>query len=180
MKYRGCLLVLAGVIFFSGCSSLNYPGYEQVYVPLNAGVKDASFLSSGEMEIAQDIIKARSKAGDASLKPLRLSRGLSYAAKQSALQVAEAGRKETAPKAAALVERVDKFGKVTGNVAELISHGYSPRVVVEQLMKTENSPQGEGTGLYFLDPGYTVMGVGCTGDFYPICAITFAGDFEEP
>lgn len=180
MKCRDYLILLAGIIFFSGCSSLTYPGYQQVYVPLNAGVKDAAFLSSGEMEIAQDIIKARSKAGDVSLKPLRLSRGLSYAAKQSALQVADAGRKETAPKTVTLVERVEKFGKVTGKVVEVVSHGYSPRIVVEQLMKQENVPQDEGPGPYFLDPGYTVMGVGCTGDFYPICAITLATDFEEP
>lgn len=171
-------LLLPGMIFLSGCSSLNSPGYERVYVPFNAGVKDASFLSSSEMEIAQDMTKARTKAGEGSLKPLRLSRGLSFAAKQRALEVADTGEKE---ELLSLMERVRRFGKVKGNVAELVSHGYSPRVVVEQLMKQENVQEGKKVEQpYFLDPGYTVMGVGCTGDFYPICAITFATDFEEP
>jgi uncharacterized protein YkwD len=180
MKCRDYLVLLAGIIFFSGCSSLNYPGYEQVSVPLNAGVTDASFLSSGEMEIAQDIIKARSKSAEAAANPLRLSRGLSFAAKQRAVQVADAGRKESPSQSMTLMERVERFGKVKGRVVEVVSHGYSPRIVVEQLMKQENAPEAAGHGPYFLDPAYTVMGVGCTGDFYPICAITLATDFEEP
>lgn len=179
MKYTYfCALVLLGTIFFSGCSSLSLPGYEQVYVPLNLGVKDASFLSPGEMEIAQDVTKARANSSE-EFKPLRLSKGLSLAARQKALEIADMGRKENAPQAKPLMSRVGHFGKVKGSVAELVSHGYSPRIVVEQLMKKESAQKGEGPEAYFLDRRYTTMGVGCTGDFYPICVLTFATDFEE-
>ena len=181
MNYRYCCAVfLLGMFFAAGCSSMNRPDYEQVYVPLNTGVKDPSFLSSGEMEIVQDIIKARSKAGGVSLAPLKLSRGLSFAAKESATESADAGSKKKAPAPQPLMDRVQRFGKVKGSVAELVSHGYSQRIAVDQLMKQDTIQQGEKPELYFLDPKYTVAGVGCTGDFYPICAITFATDFEEP
>ena len=159
---------------------MNSPGYEPVFVPLNTGVKDASFLSSGEREIVQDMIKARSKAGGGSLQPLRLSKGLSFAAKQKAIEAADTGQKENAPEPQPLMSRVQRFGKVKGSVAELVSHGYPQRIVVDQLMKQETAQEGEQPELYFLNPQYTVAGVGCTGDFYPICVITFATDFEEP
>ncbi len=164
----------------AGCSSMNGPGYEHVYVPLNTGVKDTSFLSSGEMEIVEDMVKARSKAGDGSLKPLRLSKGLSFAARQKAVEVADKGQKENTPKPQPFMSRVQRFGKVKGSFAELVSHGYPQRIVVEQLMKQENTPEGEKLELYFLNPEYTVAGVGCAGDLYPICAIAFATDFKEP
>jgi hypothetical protein len=150
-----------------------------VYVPLNTGVKDTSFLSSGELEIVHDMIKARSRAGDGSLKVLRLSMGLSFAAKQKAVETADPGRKENAPVPQLLMARVQKFGKVKGSVAELVSHGYPARIVVGQLMKPDSVPNGEKPDVYFLDARYTVAGVGCTSDFYPICVLTFATDFEE-
>lgn len=172
------MVALLGTLF--GCSSMYWPGYEQVYVPLNAGIRDSSFLSPGEMEIAQDITKARAKAGDGSIKALRLSKGLSFAARRGALEVANTGQKENAPEPQPLMQRVQTFGKVKGSVAELVSHGYPQRIVVEELMKPENVRKGEQAEPYFLDPKYTVMGVGCTGSFYPICTITLATDFEEP
>jgi uncharacterized protein YkwD len=174
------MIVLLGMFLAAGCSTVNWPGYESVYVPLNTGVKDASFLSSGELEIVHDMLKARAKAGDGSLKPLRLSRGLSFAAKQKAVETADTGQKENAPSPQPLMARVQRFGKVTGSVAELVSHGYPQRIVVDQLMKPDSPPDGEKPDIYFLDPRFTVAGVGCTGDFYPICVLTFATDFEEP
>lgn len=180
MKYRYLFaLLLPGMVLLSGCSTLNWPGSEQVYVPLNTGVGDASFLSSGEMEIAGDITKARVNSSE-ELKPLKLSKGLSFAARQRALELADRRLKDNAPGPQPLMDRIKRFGKVKGSAAELVSHGYSPRIVVEQLMKRENAQKGEVPEPYFLDPKYTVMGVGCTGDFYPICTITFATDFEEP
>ena len=88
------IIFLLGAFFAAGCSTVNWPGYEPVYVPLNTGVKDTSFLSSGELEIVHDMIKARSRAGDGTLKVLRLSMGLSFAAKQKAVETADPGRKE--------------------------------------------------------------------------------------
>lgn len=178
-RYYGALFLL-GMFCAAGCSSMISPGYESVNVPLNTGVKDASFLTSGEMEITQDIIKARSRSAGAPLTPLKLSKGLSFAAKQGAIEAADKGQKENAPPPQPLMVRVQRFGKVKGDVAELVSHGYSQRIVVDQLIKSENEEKGTKPDIYFLDPKYTVMGVGCTGDFYPICALTFATDFEEP
>ncbi len=181
MSYRYCCAIfLLGIFLSAGCSSLGTPGYEKVYVPLNAGVKDASFLSAGEMEIFQDMIKARSGAADRSLKPLKLSRGLSFAARGRAVKIAGAGRKENAPPPRPLMERVLRYGKVKGSAAELISHGYPQRIVVDQLMRQDDVRKDERPELYFLDLQYTVAGVGCTGDFYPVCAMMFATDFEEP
>lgn len=177
---KSCWMIFfLGIFLAAGCSTVNWPGYESVYVPLNAGVKDTSFLSSGELEIMHDMLKIRAKAGDPNLKPLKLSKGLSLAAMQKAVETADTGRKENAPAPQPLMARVQKFGKVTGKVAELVSHGYPQRIVVEQLMKQDSVPKGEKPEIYFLDPQYTVVGVGCTGDFYPICVLTFATDFEE-
>lgn len=180
MNHRHYIAFVILGIFLAGCSSMNWPGYEHVFVPLNAGVADTSFLTSGELEIVHDMIKARSKTGGGSLKPLRLSKGLSFAARQKAIETAATGQKVNAPQPQPLLSRVARFGKVTGSVAELVSHGYPQRIVVEQLMRQENGREGEREDVYFLDPEYTIVGVGCTGDFYPICAITFAQNFEEP
>ena len=179
-KPHRVIIFLLVLIFAAGCSTVNWPGYESVHVPLNTGVRDASFLSPGELEIVHDMIKARLRAGDQSLKPLMLSRGLSFAAKQKAGETAETGRKENAPAPQPLMARVQKFGKVKGGVAELVSHGYPQRIVVEQFMKPDSVPDGEKPDIYFLDARYTVTGVGCTGDFYPVCVLTFATDFAEP
>jgi hypothetical protein len=168
-----------GLFFAAGCSTVNWPGYESVYVPLNTGVKDTSFLSPGELEIVHDMIKARSRARGIALETLRLSKGLSSAAKQKAVEAADTGRKENTPAPQPLMARVQKFGEVKGGVAELVSHGYPQRIVVEQLMKQEPAPDGEKPDVYFLDVRYTVTGVGCTGDLYPVCVLTFATDFRE-
>ncbi len=173
------MIVLLGIFLVTGCSTVNWPGYESVYVPLNTGVADTSLLSSGELEIVHDMLKVRAKSGGAGLKPLKLSKGLSFAAKQKAVETADTGRKENAQAPQPLMARVQKFGKVTGKVAELVSHGYPQRIVVEQLMKPGPVSEGQKPEIYFLDPQYTVVGVGCTGDFYPICVLTFATDFEE-
>lgn len=172
-------LIFIGIVLAAGCSTVNWPGYEPVYVPLNTAVKDTSFLTSGELEIVHDMIKARSKAGDGSLQPLRLSKGLSFAARQRAVELADKGRKEDAPGPQPLMARVQKFGKVRGSVAELVSHGFPQRIVVGELMKQEKVTEGEQPDLYFLDPRYTLTGVGCAGDFYPICVLMFAMEFEE-
>lgn len=179
MKKSCRAFILLGIIFAAGCSTVNWPGYEPVDVPLSAGVRDTAFLTSGELEIVHDMIKARSKTGDGTLQPLRLSKGLSSAAKQRAVELADRSRKEGASGPEALMARVRKFGKVKGRVAEFVSHGFPPRVVVGELMKENKVTEGGRPDVYFLDPEYTITGVGCSGDFYPICVLMFAMEFEE-
>jgi uncharacterized protein YkwD len=164
-----------------GCSSVYpYIGYEPsaVVVTLNEGVRDALFLNSAELEIIQDIEKERVKVPSAAA--LKISRGLSFAAKERALELSRTDRDKRQPQPPKqMMERIRRFGKIEGAAAELVSYGYSPRVVVGEMIKNNLIEEDRGN-LYFMDPKYTVMGVGCTGDFYPICVLMFATDFTEP
>ncbi|MEN6615236.1 MAG: hypothetical protein ABFD12_01640 [Syntrophorhabdus sp.] len=185
MTKKNILIALLAVSFLAGgwgCTSIYpYIGYEPsepVKVTLNEGVRDALFLNSAELEIIQDIGKERAKVPQAA--PLKISRGLSFAAKERAVKLSETERAQRRPQtAAAMMERINRFGKVQGSAAELVSYGYSARVAVHEMIRN-NAMEEEPSVLYFMDPKYTVMGIGCKGDFYPICVMIFSTDFSEP
>lgn len=180
------ILILCVIVSFLtagwGCTSIYpYIGYEPsepVKVTLNEGVRDATFLNSAELEIIQDIGKERAKVPQTA--PLKISRGLSFAAKERALRLSEMEPAKRRPQtASAMMERISRFGKVEGSAAELVSYGYSARIAVHEMIKN-NAMEEEPSVLYFMDPRYTVMGIGCTGQFYPICVMMFSTDFSEP
>jgi len=185
MKKKYCLfmIVFLGFIAIAGCATATSPiGGETVYLPLNEGVKDLSFLSSSEVEILETVNKSRMAGGANTLQPLKISKGLSFAAKE---RTDELDRTTNASRAAEedrerLFERVGKFGTWKGSVAEIASHKYPVSAVVPELMKN-SSATGQQPQPYFMDANFTIVGVGCTsaGIPGPICVITFASEFNE-
>ena len=62
MKNKYCLFIIVflGFIAIAGCAAATSPiGGETVYLPLNEGVKDLSFLSPSEVEILETVNKTR-------------------------------------------------------------------------------------------------------------------------
>jgi uncharacterized protein YkwD len=186
MKNKYCLFIILflGFIAIEGYAAETRPtGDETAYLPLNEGVKDLSFLSVSEVKILEAVNKTRKAGGAAGLlQPLKTSRGLSFAAKERAEELARSknsGLTEEEERNR-LFERVRKFGIWKGSVAETASHGYSAGAVVTELMKN-SSLAGQQPQPYFMDTAFTVMGVGCTsaGTPGPICVITLASEFNE-
>ena len=184
MKNQYCLFIIVflGFIVLNGCAAATSPIVgKTVYLPLNERVKDLSFLSSGEVEILAAVNRTRETGGGAgSLQPLKTSRGLSFAAKERAEELARSnnpGRTEEEERNR-LFERVRKFGIRKGSVAEIASHKYPVSAVVPELMKN-SSATGQQSQPYFMDTTFTVIGVGCTstGTPGPICVITLTRNF---
>ena len=182
MKNKHCLFIIVflGFIAIVGCATATSPiGGETVYLPLNEGVKDLSFLSPSEVEILEAVNKTR---GAGSLQPLKTSMGLSFAAKERAEELARSNNQDSMKEEDLnrLFQRVQKFGTLKGSVAEIASHGYPGGAVVAELMKN-SSATGQQPQPYFMDAKFTVMGVGCTsaGRPAPICVITLASEFKE-
>ena len=183
-KYYLFIIVFLGFIAIEGYAAAASPtGGETVYLPLNEGVRDLSFLSSSEVEILEAVNKTRETGAPAgSLQPLKTSRGLSFAAKERAEELARSknpGLTEEEERNR-LFERVRKFGTWKGSVAEIASHKYPVSAVVPELMKN-SSATGQQPQPYFMDANFTIVGVGCTsaGIPGPICVITFASEFNE-
>jgi uncharacterized protein YkwD len=186
MKNKYCLFIIffLGFIAIEGCAAATRPIVgETVYLPLNEGVRDLSFLSPSEVEILEAVNKTRETGAAAgSFQPLKTSRGLSFAAKERAEELARSkdpGLTEEEERNR-LFERVRKFGTWKGSAAEMASHGYPTGSVVTELMKN-SSATGRQPQPYFMDTTFMVMGVGCTsaGAPGPICVITLASEFNE-
>ncbi len=183
-KYCLFIVLLLGAAIIAGCASSTRPvGGETAYLPLNEGVRILSFLSPGEIEILETVNKTRGASTAAGeLKPLKISKGLSFASKERAEELARPNRplitKEEGRNR--LFERVRKFGKWSGAVAEIDSYGYYGSAVVTELMK-DSSLAKQQPRSYIVDANFTVMGVGCAPAGYPppICVITFVSEFEE-
>jgi uncharacterized protein YkwD len=183
-KYCLFIILFIGVVIITGHTAETRPVVgETAYLPLNEGVKDLSFLSEGEVEILETINKTRgASAITGSFQPLKISKGLSFAAKERAEELARSRNPDLTKEEERnrLFERVRKFGIWKGSVAEVASHGYPAGAVVPELMK--GSPTtGQQPQSYFVDTKFTVMGVGCTsaGTPGPICVITLATEFSE-
>jgi len=186
MKNKYFLFIILFLVFIAieGCAATTRPIVgETVYLPLNEGVRDLSFLSSSEVEILEAVNKTRETGAPAgSLQPLKISKGLSFAARERAEELDRSknpGRTEEEDRNR-LFERVRKFGTWKGSVAEIASHKYPVSAVVPELMKN-SSATGQQPQPYFMDTTFTVMGVGCTtaGTPGPICVITLASEFNE-
>jgi uncharacterized protein YkwD len=186
MKNKYCLFIIVflGFIAIAGRATAVSPaGGETVYLPLNERVKDLSFFSSSELEILETVNKTRMKGTAANtLQPLKISMGLSLAAKERAEELDRSkntGLTEEEERNR-LFERVRKFGTWEGSVAEIASHKYPVSDVVPELMKN-SSATGQQPQPYFMDANFTVVGVGCTsaGTPGPICVITLASEFNE-
>ena len=186
MKNKYCLFIILflGFIAIEGCAAVTSSIVgETVYLPLNEGVKDLSFLSPSEVEILEAVNKTRMAGAAANtLRPLKTSKGLSSASKERAEELARSSNPGLTEEEEnnRLFERVRKFGTWKGSVAETASHGYSAGAVVTELMKNSSSA-GQQPRPYFMDTVFTVMGVGCTsaGTPGPICVITLASEFNE-
>jgi uncharacterized protein YkwD len=183
-KYYLFIIVFLGFITIEGCAAATRPIVgETAYLPLNEGVRDLSFLSPSEVEILETVNKARETgAASGSLQPFKTSRGLSFAAKERAEELARSKNPGLTDEEERnrLFEQARKFGTWKGSVAEMASHGYPAGAVVAELMKN-NSATGQQPQPYFMDTTFTVMGVGCTsaGTPGPICVITIASEFNE-
>jgi uncharacterized protein YkwD len=188
MNNKYCILIIFFIcaVIITGHAAETRPiAGETAYLPLNEGVKDLSFLSAGEVEILVTINKTRGASATAgSLQPLKISKGLSFAAKERAEELARSKNPDLTKEEERnrLFERVRKFGTGTwkGSVAEVASHGYPTGAVMPELMK--GSPAtGQQPQPYFMDTTFTAMGVGCTsaGTPAPICVITLAAEFSE-
>lgn len=179
-KYCLCIILFLGALSIAGfVAATNSIAGEKAYLPLNEGVKDLSFLSSGEVEILEAVNKTRraSAAATGTLQSLKTSMGLSFAAKERAEELALSKKPDFTKEEERnrLFERVRRFGTWKGSVAEVVSHGYSVGSVVPELMK-DSSATGQQSQPYFMDANYTVMGVGCSsaGQLAPICVIMLA------
>ena len=185
MKNKYCLFIILflGFIAIEGYAAATRPIVgETAYLPLNEGVKDLSFLSPSEVEVLEAVNKTRMAGAANTLQPLKILKGLSFAAKERAEELDRSknpGRTEEEERNS-LFERVRKFGIWKGSVAEIASHKYPVSAVVPELMKN-SSATGQQPQPYFMDTTFTVMGVGCTtaGTPGPICVITFASEFNE-
>lgn len=184
-KYCLCIILFLGALSIAGfVAATNSIAGEKAYLPLNEGVKDLSFLSSGEVEMLEAVNKTRraSAAATGTLQSLKISMGLSFAAKERAEELARSKKPDFTKEEERnrLFERVRRFGTWKGSVAEVVSHGYSVDSVVPELMK-DSSSTGQQSQPYFMDANYTVMGVGCTsaGQLAPICVIMLASEFGE-
>jgi uncharacterized protein YkwD len=177
MNFRNCvaIIIVLGVLIVGGCAGTRSVGDETALLPLNEGVRDLSFLSQGEVGIAKEVNRARGPLG-----PLKVSMGLSFAAKERALELGSNKQDSSTQDQEQLFARVRKFGTFNGSVAEIASHGWSEGYVVEELMKGSSATK-EKSELYFMDPKFTVMGVGCTSEarLAPICIITLTSEFRE-
>lgn len=183
-KYCLCIILILGALSIAGFVAATNPiGGEKAYLPLNEGVRDLSFLSSGEVEILEDVNKTRgASAAAGTIQSLKTSMGLSFAAKERAEELASSKKPDITKEEERnrLFERVRRFGTWKGSVAEVASHGYSIGSVVSELMKN-SSATGQQSQPYFMDANFTVMGVGCTsaGQLAPICVIMLASEFSE-
>jgi uncharacterized protein YkwD len=184
-KYCLFIILFVGAITAAGCAATTRPIVgETAYLPLNEGVKDLSFISPGEIEIFETVNKTRgSGVAAGSPQPLKISKGLSFAAKERAEELARLKNPDLTKEEERnrLFERVRKFGTWKGGVAEIASHGYPAGAeVVAELMR--NSPATrQQQRQYFMNTTFTVMGVGCTSAETPapICVITLATEFNE-
>ncbi|MEN6487440.1 MAG: CAP domain-containing protein, partial [Smithella sp.] len=168
------IIVFLGVLIVGGCAGTRSVGDETALLPLNEGVRDLTFLSQGEVGIVKEVNKARGP-----LQPLKVSMGLSFAAKERAVELGSNKQNSSTQDQEQLFARVRKFGTFNGSVAEIASHGWGERYVVEELMKGRSATK-EKSELYFMDPKFTVMGVGCTPEapLAPICVITLTSEFR--
>ena len=181
-RMAAILILLIGIIVTAGCVSPNFPaGDAAVRLPLNEGVRDLDFLSEGEARILRDINSARASAA-VPLKPLKVSRGLSLAAKERAEEIARSDSSGLTPEEERnrLFERVRRFGAWTGSVAEVRSHGYPEDTVVKELLSGTLFQRGQSRP-YFMDAEHAVMGTGCTTAvrIAPLCVIIVASEFKE-
>lgn len=177
MNFRRCVVIIIflGISIVCGCAGTRSVGDEAALLPLNEGVSDLSFLSPGEVGIAKEVNRARYP-----LQPLKVSMGLSFAAKERAVELGSNKQNSSTQDQEQLFARVRKYGTFNGSVAEIASHGWGEGYVVEELMKGGSATK-EKSGLYFMDPKFTVVGVGCTSEARraPICIITLASEFKE-
>ncbi len=183
-KYCLFIILFMGAMAAAGCAISTGPvGIETSRLPLNEGVKDLSFLSADEVDILETINQVRGAHTDARrLQPLKASRGLSFASKERAGELARMNRPAPTKEEgrSLLFERVRKFGAFKGSVAEIASYGFYGGSAVTEIMR-KDSTVNERPPLYFMDDKFTVMGVGCVWAGFPppICVITFASEFEE-
>ena len=186
MKTKLCLfaIVFLGLVSIAGCAATRPPAVGSGRLPLNEGVNDLSFLSSDEAEVIET---ANSRRGEGvapgTLRPLRLSKGLSLAARERAEELARSkGSVFTEEEERQrLFERVGRFGTYKGSVAEMSSHGYPPGAEVVAAIMRDDSAKASQSVAYLMDADFTVAGVGCTpsGSPGPICVIVLASGFSE-
>jgi len=116
------------------------------------------------------------------LPALRLSRGLSAAARAHAAEVGAAGtvdhrgRDRSQP-----FERMMRHGRVRGLAGENIGAGWGDADEIVRGLFVDDGVSDRGHRLSLLEPEYHVLGVGCAWHkpYHTVCVLDMAGEFRE-
>jgi uncharacterized protein YkwD len=123
----------------------------------------------------KDLQKVRSLPG------LELSRGLSRAARDHALDLSRTGRvSHDGSDGSRPHQRIDRHGRWEGVVGENLSFANVPADEVVTLLLIDDGVPGRGHRKALLDPQFRVVGVACAPHRYgKVCVMDFAAGFKN-
>jgi uncharacterized protein YkwD len=163
---------------YAGTLAKHRRNYHDNYLYL-PGV-DAPILTVEGVRAVDEAIKAARRA-----KPraeLRLSSGLSRAARAHAIEIGRAGtvdhdgRDGSQP-----LQRMERHGRVVGLSGENIGTGWGGAAVMVMSLFIDDGVIGRGHRVNLLEPEYRVFGVGCAAHkrFGTVCVLDFAAGYRE-
>ena len=141
---------------------------------------DAPILTVEGVLAVDEAIAAARRAKPRS--ELRVSRGLSRAARAHAVEIGRAGtvdhdgRDGSQPH-----QRMERHGRVVGLSGENIGTGWGDSAVMVMSLFIDDGVIGRGHRVNLLEPEYRVVGVGCAAHkrFGTVCVLDLAADFRE-
>ena len=120
--------------------------------------------------------RAKPRAG------LRLSAGLSRAARAHARELGRAGSLEHAGRDGSQPhERMGRYGRVVGLSGENIGTGWGDAEVMVIGLYVDDGVRGRGHRVNLVEPEYRAVGVGCAPHrmYGTVCVLDFAGELRE-
>jgi Cysteine-rich secretory protein family len=163
---------------FAAALGRHRQNYQENYLYL-PGVDSPIITVEGVRAVDEAIAVARR------LKPrpeLRLSPGLSRAARDHAIEIGRHGtvdhdgRDGSQPH-----QRMDRHGRIQGLSGENIGTGYGDAATMVMSLFIDDGIRSRGHRVNFLEPEYGTFGVGCAPHrrFGTVCVIDFAAGFRE-
>ena len=113
---------------------------------------------------------------------LRMSPGLSRAARAHAFEIGRAGTVDhNGRDGSEPLQRMQRHGRVTGLAGENIGTGWGSSAVMVMSLFVDDGIRGRGHRVNLLELGYHAVGVGCGphSRFGTVCVLDFADDFRE-
>ncbi|HKE20626.1 MAG TPA: CAP domain-containing protein [Kofleriaceae bacterium] len=113
---------------------------------------------------------------------LRISPGLSRAARAHAFEIGRAGSVDhNGRDGSEPLQRMERHGRVTGLSGENIGTGWGDSAVMVMSLFVDDGIRGRGHRVNLLELGYHVVGVGCGphSRFGTVCVLDFADEFRE-